>query len=92
MPDAETEMFVNKLQEKRVFYLTLDPVSIDACSHTEIWDSTAAYKKRLEHENRILVRTPKCSQKKIFIFFAHENMKKLRSKVAHNRSKTFFDK
>ena len=45
-------MFVNKLQEKRVFHLTPDPVSLDACSHTEIWDSIAAYKYGLEREKK----------------------------------------
>ena len=33
---------------------------------------------------------PTMFSKKIKLFFAHENMKKLRSKAAHNRPQTFF--
>ena len=33
---------------------------------------------------------PTMFSKKINVFFAHENMKKLCSKVAHNRPQTFF--
>ena len=36
------------------------------------------------------MRTLQCFQKKLNLFFAHENIKKRASKVAHNRPQTFF--
>ena len=36
------------------------------------------------------MRTLRYIQKKIDLFFAHENLKKRASKVAHNRPQTFF--
>ena len=34
--------------------------------------------------------TMQCLQKNLNLFFAHENIKKRASKVAHNRPQTFF--
>ena len=76
------------------------------CIYTEIWDSTAAYKNGLEHENEVF---PKLKKKKkitfilcnfsvrmlryfqiFFIFFCLWKHKKPPSKVAHNRPQSFF--
>ena len=37
-----------------------------------------------------LVRMLQCLKKNLNLFFAHENLKKRASKVAHNRPQTFF--
>ena len=78
-----------------------DACSRPLCIYTEIWIPQQPIKRRLKHEKKnnkikkntfilcnFSVRTLQYFQ----FFFAHENIRKLPSKVAHNRPQTFFFK